>query len=103
MDAPGDATLLPASTSASASTNAPVVAVLDSGIAYRDDWWGMYARAPAFDATQFAPGWDFVNGDAYPDDDNGHGTRSEERRVGKEGRSRGSPDHLKKKKNIRRE
>src|SRR3989475_1485156 len=34
----------------------------------------MYARAPAFDATQFAPGWDFVNGDAYPDDDNGHGT-----------------------------
>ena len=73
MDAPGDATLLPASTT-SASANAPVVAVLDTGIAYRADWWGMYARAPAFDATQFAPGWDFVNGDAYPDDDNGHGT-----------------------------
>ena len=74
MDAPGDATLLPASTIASASANAPVVAVLDTGIAYRADWWGMYARAPAFDATQFAPGWDFVNGDPYPDDDNGHGT-----------------------------
>ena len=73
MDAPGDGTLLPASTT-SASANAPVVAVLDTGIAYRADWWGMYARAPAFDATQFAPGWDFVNGDAFPDDDNGHGT-----------------------------
>src|SRR3989441_3979230 len=40
MDAPGDATLLPASTSASASANAPVVAVLGSGIGYRDGWWG---------------------------------------------------------------
>ncbi len=27
-----------------------------------------------FDRTAFAPGWDFVNGDAHPNDDNGHGT-----------------------------
>src|SRR5712671_2940435 len=68
--APGDSSLL------SASAAAPVVAVLDSGVAYEDylDLSGTYARAPVFDATQFAPGWDFVNGDAHPNDDNGHGT-----------------------------
>ena len=68
--APGDSSLL------SASAAAPVVAVLDSGVAYEDylDLSGTYARAPVFGATQFAPGWDFVNGDAHPDDDNGHGT-----------------------------
>jgi Subtilase family len=79
MDAPGDATLLPARPSAPvvlgpASPNAPVVAVLDTGIAYRDDLLGAHRQAPAFAATQFWPGWDFVNGDAFPDDDNGHGT-----------------------------
>src|SRR5258705_6280442 len=69
MDAPGDATLLPAGAS-------PIVAVLDTGIAYEDwmDSSGTYAQAPALGATQFAPGWDFVNGDDHPDDDNGHGT-----------------------------
>ncbi len=68
--APGDSSLL------SAGAAAPVVAVLDSGVAYEDylDLSGTYARAPVFGATQFAPGWDFVNGDAHPDDDNGHGT-----------------------------
>src|SRR6266852_2269533 len=68
--APGDSSLL------SASAAAPVVAVLDSGVAYEDylDLSGTYARAPVFDATQFAPGWDFVNGDAHPNDDNGHCT-----------------------------
>jgi hypothetical protein len=76
MGAPGDASLLPspAASLLSTTTNAPVVAVLDSGIAYRDDPLGMRQRAPALKATQFAPGWDFVNGDAWPDDDNGHGT-----------------------------
>jgi hypothetical protein len=70
IGAPGDATLLPA------SATAPIVAVLDSGIAYEDwtDASGTYRRAPAFAATQFAAGWDFVNGDDHPDDDNGHGT-----------------------------
>lgn len=68
--APGDATLLPGATS-------PVVAVLDSGVAYEtyQDFLGpTYAPAPVFAATPFAPGWDFINGDAHPDDDNGHGT-----------------------------
>ncbi|MFL5313235.1 MAG: S8 family serine peptidase [Myxococcales bacterium] len=67
---PGDASLL------SADATAPIVAVLDSGVAYEDylDLSGAYARAPVFDATQFASGWDFVNGDAHPNDDNGHGT-----------------------------
>lgn len=67
VGAPGDATLLPPGSS-------PLVAVVDSGIAYEDQFFGVYRRAPVFSGTQFAPGWDFVNGDAYPDDDNGHGT-----------------------------
>ncbi len=67
IQAPGDSSLLPAGPS-------PIVAVLDTGIAYENDWTGFYSRAPVFDGTQFAPGWDFVNGDSHPDDDNGHGT-----------------------------
>ena len=68
--APGDSSLL------SPGAAPPIVAVLDSGVAYEDylDLSGAYARAPVFDATQFATGWDFVNDDAHPDDDNGHGT-----------------------------
>lgn len=67
IEAPGDATLLPAGAS-------PLVAVLDTGIAYESDLLGLYARAPALDSASFAPGWDFVNNDAHPNDDNGHGT-----------------------------
>src|SRR5882672_9200658 len=52
----------------------PVVAVLDTGVAYETDLLGMYQQAPVFDGTSFAPGWDFVNNDGYPNDDNGHGT-----------------------------
>ena len=48
------------------------VAVLDTGVAYRTG--GRYVRSPDFVAEQFAPGFDFVDGDRYPDDDNGHGT-----------------------------
>jgi len=66
IDAPGDATLLPGSHAP------PLVAVLDTGVAYES--FGPYRRAPVFDRTAFAPGWDFVNGDAHPNDDNGHGT-----------------------------
>ena len=67
--APGDATLMP-------GTAHPVVAVLDSGVAYEDygDLHGSYVRAPVFASTEFAQGWDFVNDDAHPNDDNGHGT-----------------------------
>jgi len=48
------------------------VAVLDTGVAYED--YGIYRRAPDLATTAFAPGWDFVNGDAHPNDDHGHGT-----------------------------
>jgi Subtilase family len=68
--APGDSTLL------FASVPAPVVAVLDTGVAYENyfDLSGTYAQAPVFSGTQFAQGWDFVNGDAHANDDNGHGS-----------------------------
>ena len=68
--APGDSSLL------FASAAPPIVAVLDTGVAYEDyrGLSGAYARAPVFAGTQFVPGWDFVNGDAHPNDDNGHGT-----------------------------
>ena len=49
-----------------------VVAVLDTGVAYRNAL--PYAQAPDLAGTAFVPGWDFVNDDAYPDDDHGHGT-----------------------------
>lgn len=49
-----------------------VVAVIDTGVAYENQ--GVYAVAPDFSGTLFTPGWDFVNNDAFADDDNGHGT-----------------------------
>lgn len=42
------------------------VAVLDTGVAYRTR--GRYRQAPDFARTRFVPGWDFVDGDPYPDD-----------------------------------
>jgi serine protease len=50
-----------------------VVAVLDSGIAYRD-WGTTYLRSPDFSPEQFVPGEDFVDHDHLPLDENGHGT-----------------------------
>ncbi|MEW6379824.1 MAG: S8 family serine peptidase [bacterium] len=49
-----------------------VVAVLDTGIAYEN--YLKFAQAPDLANTSFLPGWDFVNNDANPDDDNRHGT-----------------------------
>jgi serine protease len=49
------------------------VAVLDSGIAYRD-WGTRYVRSPDFSPGQFLPGEDFVTHDRLPLDENGHGT-----------------------------
>jgi serine protease len=43
------------------------VAVLDTGVAYEDR--GIYRRAPDLAGTRFVPGWDFVDGDAHPDDE----------------------------------
>jgi serine protease len=48
-----------------------VVAVLDTGVAYRN-FGRRYRRAP--DLARFVRGYDFVSGDRYPFDLNGHGT-----------------------------
>ncbi|MGA1869040.1 MAG: S8 family peptidase [bacterium] len=49
-----------------------IVAILDTGVAFENN--GIYAQAPDLSGTSFIAGWDFVNGDAFPDDDAGHGT-----------------------------
>lgn len=48
------------------------VAVVDTGIAYEDN--GAYKRAPDLAGATFAPGYDFINDDSHPNDDNSHGT-----------------------------
>jgi serine protease len=49
-----------------------VVAVLDTGIAYATR--GRYRRSPDFTRGLFVKGHDFVDGDPWPNDENGHGT-----------------------------
>ncbi|HWF36205.1 MAG TPA: S8 family serine peptidase [Solirubrobacteraceae bacterium] len=49
-----------------------VVAVLDTGIAYRT--WHKYRASPDFTGTRFVSPYDFVAGNRYPLDHNGHGT-----------------------------
>ena len=49
-----------------------IVAVLDTGVAYED--YGPYEQAPDLANTTFVPGYDFINNDAHPNDDNSHGT-----------------------------
>jgi serine protease len=49
------------------------VAVLDTGIAYRAKS-PRFLRSPDFTASQFVPGYDFVDSDRVPLDENGHGT-----------------------------
>jgi serine protease len=48
------------------------VAVLDTGVAYANR--GPFRRSPDFTAHQFVRGFDFVAGNAFPNDRNGHGT-----------------------------
>jgi serine protease len=48
------------------------IAVLDTGIAYSNR--GRYRQAPDLAKTRFVSGYDFVAGDPYPFDQNGHGT-----------------------------
>jgi serine protease len=54
------------------------VAVLDTGVAYEDyvdpRTGKTYARAPDWNNATFLPGWDAVNEDAHPNDDEYHGT-----------------------------
>jgi serine protease len=49
------------------------VAVLDTGIAYRDQG-STFLRSPDFGPGQFVKGFDFVENDRVPLDENGHGT-----------------------------
>ena len=49
-----------------------VVAVVDTGIAY--EAFAGFCQAPDLAGTRFVPGWDFINGDAHPNDDESHGT-----------------------------
>jgi len=49
-----------------------VVAVLDTGVAYSDR--GRFRRSPDLRGNRFVPGYDFVDDDRYPNDQNGHGT-----------------------------
>jgi serine protease len=49
-----------------------IVAVLDTGVAFED--FGRYRMAPELAGVSFVPGYDFVNGDDHPNDDQGHGT-----------------------------
>jgi serine protease len=54
------------------------VAIVDTGVAYEnyvDPVDGRrYAKAPDWGDTPFLPGFDFVNQDSHPNDDEGHGT-----------------------------
>lgn len=49
-----------------------IVAVLDTGIAY--ETYSTYTKAPDLASAGFVPGYDFINNDTHPNDDNGHGT-----------------------------
>lgn len=49
-----------------------IVAVIDTGVAYED--YGVYKKAPDLANTSFVSGYDFVNNDSHPNDDEGHGT-----------------------------
>jgi serine protease len=48
------------------------IAVLDTGVAYERH--GRYRRSPDFTRGDFVPGYDFVDNDSHPNDENGHGT-----------------------------
>lgn len=53
-----------------------VVAVVDTGVAYEDYFDGLksYYKAPDLASTCFVAGYDFINNDSHPNDDNSHGT-----------------------------
>ncbi len=54
-----------------------VVAVLDTGVAYEDYRRGRrrrYYLAPDLAGTNFVQGYDFIENDTHPNDDEGHGT-----------------------------
>jgi len=48
------------------------VAVIDTGVAYQN--YSRYRLAPDLAGTTFVAGYDFVNNDSHPNDDEGHGS-----------------------------
>src|SRR5437870_9846988 len=48
------------------------VALIDSGVAYENR--GRFRRSPDFSSHQFVQGYDFVDHDTHPDDQESHGT-----------------------------
>jgi serine protease len=50
------------------------VAVLDTGVAYRNSGDGRFLKAPDLNRKRFVQGHDFVRHNQYPYDRNGHGT-----------------------------
>src|SRR3954452_1139078 len=48
------------------------IAVIDSGVAYERH--GRFRRSPDFSSHQFLPGYDFVDHDRHPNDEESHGT-----------------------------
>lgn len=50
-----------------------IVAVIDTGVAY-ENYGRQYKQAPDLANTCFRAGYDFVNNDTHPNDDNSHGT-----------------------------
>ncbi|MEN6335711.1 MAG: S8 family peptidase [Phycisphaerales bacterium] len=53
-------------------TSNVIVAVVDTGVAYES--FGGSIQAPDLADVNFVPGYDFVNDDEHPNDDQGHGT-----------------------------
>jgi serine protease len=49
-----------------------IVAILDTGIAFEN--YSDYVKAPDLAGTHFVAGYDFINDDNHPNDDEGHGT-----------------------------
>ncbi len=50
-----------------------VVAVIDTGVAY-EDFGKRFKRAPDLNQTTFVAGYDFIQDDTHPNDENSHGT-----------------------------
>lgn len=54
-----------------------VIAIIDTGVAYENysrGFFEQYQKAPDLAGTHFVEGYDFVNNDTHPNDDQGHGT-----------------------------
>lgn len=51
-----------------------IVAVIDTGVAYRNSRNGRFRRSPDLGRGRFVAGYDFVRRNAFPYDRNGHGT-----------------------------